>query len=96
MSTLWDINRFSEELQKITTDNAVIQAAQEARDALEAGAENFIIAESHIGKWYDDCRGASIYLIPPPRGVSPYYANIEFAKNTRWLPMLQAYHDHFA
>lgn len=96
MSTLWDINRFSKELQKTTTDDAVIHAAQCACDLLEAGQDNLIIAESHIGQWYDECRGASIYLIPPPRGVSPYYADIEFAKKTHWLSMLQAYHNHFA
>lgn len=88
--TLWDIAHFCEELHKLTTDSAVREAAQEVRTALEAGAENFVIAESHNGPEVERCRGATIYL--PAWDISRYYGDLEYAQAHRWLAMLEAYH----
>ncbi len=88
--TLWDIGHFCEELDKLTTDNAVREAAQEVRAALEAAPQNFVIAESHDGSKVERCAGATIYL--PAWDISRYYDDLEYAKNHRWPAMLQAYH----
>jgi hypothetical protein len=89
-NTLWDLAHFCEELDKVTTDAAVRQAAQEVRAALQAGPGNFVIAESHNGSGVERCAGATIYL--PAWDISRYYGDLEYAKDHRWLAMLQAYH----
>jgi len=38
------------------------------------------------------CGGISIYLLPPLSDLSPYYKDLKFAKDHRWLEMLKAYH----
>lgn len=88
----WDIAHFSKELQKITKDSTVVQAAAEVQEVLKAGTENFVIAESHLGTHYDPCCGVSVYLVQPPQSISPYFAELAFSKDTHWLSMLQAYH----
>jgi hypothetical protein len=86
--TLWDISHLSKELLNLN-DN-LSQAAQNVINAFEPNSEKFVIAESHLGQDYDQCCGASIYLIPPPHPVSKYYADLEFAKDfTNWPTMLQ-------
>ena len=91
-NTLWDIAHFCEELERLTADGAVRQAAGEVRAKLRAGAGGLVLSESHYGDTVGRCGGVSVYLIPPPGDVSRYYADLEYAKDGRWLAMLQAYH----
>jgi hypothetical protein len=94
-NTLWDINHFSTELFKVTSDNTVKMATQDVKNAFQAGPDKFIMAESHLGKWYEQCCGASIYLIPPPSSPSKYYEELTFAKDAiNWSKMLQKYHEN--
>jgi hypothetical protein len=88
----WDIHAFSKELQGLTSDAAVERSAKEICNILDFGLGKLIIAQSHLLANYDQCCGASIYLLHSGREVSPIYAGLEFAKSTRWLPMLQEYH----
>jgi hypothetical protein len=89
--TLWDIADFCQGLGKYATATTVKQAAQDVRSALTAGTGNFVLTESHYGSPVERCAGVNIYLIPPPPDVSPYYADLDFAKH-RWSEFLQAYH----
>jgi hypothetical protein len=91
-NTLWDIGNFCEELAKRTRHETVRPAAQGVRRALEQGPENFVIAEAHHGVSVARCTGATIYLLPPLMDISRYYADLNYAKNHRWLEMLEAYH----
>jgi hypothetical protein len=92
--TLWDASNFCKVLSGLTQDNSVKQAAQNVIKEFEPGSEKFIIAESHIGEAYDQCCGASVYLIPRSQRISPYYADLEFAKDCEnWLAMLKKYHN---
>lgn len=92
--TLWDINHFLKELSAISSSNEVKDAAMQAQAAFRAGPDNFVIAESHFGSWFDQCCGASIYLMPPPGNISEYYKDLDFAKEVNnWPMMLQKYHE---
>jgi hypothetical protein len=91
-NTLWDVGHFCEELEKVTADDAVKQAAREVLAVLKADPANFVIAEAHNGAKVDRCRGVTIYLpsmMPPSR----YYADLDYAKKHKWLAMLEAYHE---
>ena len=93
--TLWDASNFCKVLSGLTPDSNVNQAAQNVVQEFKANSGKFIIAESHLGKDYDQCCGASVYLIPRPHCVSKYYADLEFAKDCKnWPLMLQKYHEY--
>ena len=91
-NTLWDISHFCEELEKQTANRAVRDAAKSARTALQSGSRQFVLAESHRGGSVARCAGATIYLLPALMEVSPYYGDLKYAKEHRWLAMLEAYH----
>jgi hypothetical protein len=94
-NTLWDINHFSLELSKLTKDDAIRAAAQDVQNAFQAGPGKLVMASSYLGKWFDKCCGASIYLIPPPSHLSQYYQELAFAKDFgNWWGMLQKYHEN--
>jgi hypothetical protein len=91
-NTLWDIAHFCEELEKETANRAVRDAAKSVCSALQSGSSQFVLAESHRGTSVARCAGATIYLLPALMEVSPYYGDLKFAKEHRWLAMLKAYH----
>jgi hypothetical protein len=92
-ATLWDIGQFCEELEKQDQSDAVKQATQKVAKALQAGKEQFVIAEAHSGPTVARCCGVNIYLQPPLlSAISRYYADLQFAKKHRWLDLLKAYH----
>lgn len=92
--TLWDINHFLKELSAISSSNEVKDAAMQAQAAFRVGPDNFVIAESHFGSWFDQCCGASIYLMSPPGHISEYYKDLNFAKEVNnWPLMMQKYHE---
>lgn len=92
--TLFDVGEFSTRLGDYIMDPVLLQAAQEVRLALRPGAGHLIMAEAYHGSDLDKCAGLSIYLPERRRRmrISPYYSDLEFAKQHRWLAMLQAYH----
>jgi Clostripain family. len=93
--TLWDASHFCKVLSGLTQESNVNKAAQNVVKEFEANSGKFILAESHLGKDYDQCCGASVYLIPPPHNVSKYYTDLEFSKDCKnWPLMLQKYHEY--
>ena len=93
-NTLWDINHFLKELSAITSSNEVRDAAMQAQAAFKVGPDKFVIAESHFGSWFDQCCGASIYLMPSTGNISEYYGDLDFSKEiNNWPLMLQKYHE---
>lgn len=93
--TLYDVSNFCKVLSNLTQDSNVTQAAQNVVKEFEPNSGKFIIAESHLGKDYDQCCGSSVYLIPRPYCVSKYYADLEFAKDCKnWPLMLQKIHEY--
>ena len=91
-NTLWDVFHLCEELERLTEDDGVRRAAQGVRAALEVGPGNCVIAEGHNGSKVDRCGGVTIYLIPPLMEVSRYYGELDYARDHRWLEMVEAYH----
>lgn len=91
-NTLWDISHFCEELEKLSADEQIKEAARETIAVLRPGTDNFIVAEAHSGKRVERCGGSSIYLIPPPLDLSQYYDELEFARHHSWLSLLKQYH----
>lgn len=90
--TLWDVAHFCEQLEQTTPHSPIGQAAQAVRAALQSGPENFVVAEAHHGAKVERCKGITIYLVPPPDSLSPYYAEVAYAQDHRWRAMLEAYH----
>jgi hypothetical protein len=91
-NTLWDVTSFCEELENNSASEQVRQAAAAVRAILKPGSEGFIIAEAHSGDKVARCGGLTIYLVPPLIDISRYYQEVDFAKEFKWLEMLQAYH----
>lgn len=91
-TTLWDVAHFCEALCAATDDEAVVAAARAVRDALAPGTARFVLAEGRRGEALARCGGLSIYLQPYTVDLSPYYAELDFARDRRWHAMLRAYH----
>jgi Clostripain family len=92
---LWDLGSLSVRLAGAGSSQAVREAAQSLGAALKPGGPA-VLAEEHLGEWFEGIGGVSIYLVPAKRQrVSPYYADLALAKDTKWAAMLQAYHDYF-
>jgi len=91
-NTLWDVANLCEELAVKTKDDVIRQSANEVRAKLQPNNKSFVIAEAHNGTKVERCGGVTIYL--PPRvlsQISRYYGDLAYAKDHRWLAMLQAY-----
>jgi len=91
-NTLWDVANLCEELALKTQDDAIRQSTKEVRAELQPNSDKFVIAEAHSGTKVTRCGGITIYL--PPRvlsQISRYYGDLAYAKDHRWLAMLQAY-----
>jgi hypothetical protein len=89
---LWDAGTLAAYLAANSDSAAVRDAARVVGAALQAGGA--VIAEGHLGDWFDGLGGVSIYAVPPGvQRVSPYYDELSFAQSTRWGEMLRAYHD---
>lgn len=91
---LWDIGSLASGLAGQANAPAEVRAAAAGvSEALRVGAGP-VLAEGHLGKWFDGIGGVSIYLMPSGRHkVSPFYGQTDFAGETRWGEMLAAYHD---
>lgn len=86
-----DLHSFASAIAAATTVDAVRRASVEVQRAIEGkGVESPIIAEAHGGPAMDAARGLSIYF-PPFHVPSPFYAELDFARRTRWADFLDAY-----
>jgi hypothetical protein len=93
---LWDINQFSKEITKATSDSKVKAAARDVQAAIKPGSANFVLSKAGIGSSYATCGGLSVYLIPPLEDVSKYYGDLAFTKEyPNWQKMLQNYLTHW-
>ncbi|HST04343.1 MAG TPA: clostripain-related cysteine peptidase [Chloroflexia bacterium] len=87
--TLWDISSFSEELSS-DGDSSIKKAVNAVSDALKPSDTGFVVAESHSKGRLEKCRGVTVY-VPALCDISPYYSDLDFAKEHDWLKMLEAY-----
>jgi hypothetical protein len=94
---LWDIGSVAAGLARsAAVSDPVKQAAADTLKALSPGSGT-VLAERHLGAWFDGIGGASVYLMPPgEQRISPCYASLAFAKDTQWDEMLAAYHARLA
>lgn len=98
--TLWDITHFLKELAKQVKENVadthlkteLAKVAVQLEAALKVGPSHFVLAEGHQGAKVAQCGGVTIYLPSTPT-ISPYYTDLEFAKQHRWPALLKAYLD---
>jgi hypothetical protein len=90
---LWDLRSVASALAgSASVSDAVRQAAAKTAGAFAPGAGP-VLAERHLGGWFDGIGGVSVYLMPRElQRVSPHYKTLGFAKDTRWDEMLEAYH----
>lgn len=91
-NTLWDIAHFCEALEGAGFGPAVLAAAADVRAALAPGAGRLVHAHGTRGERVRRCGGLSVYLLPQLLELSRYYAEVDFARDHRWLAMLEAYH----
>ena len=92
---LWDVGTLMQRLAAASTQPQLRSAAQSLHDALLPGA-GAVLAEGHVGNWFDGIAGTSIYFVRTPARVSPHYPSLAFAKDTRWGEYVQAYRDFYA
>jgi hypothetical protein len=92
-NTLWDLGHFCEEIHNMQVPTGIRDTAGAVQTALQTGNGRFVIAESHRGSRVQNCRGITIYMVPPINAISPYYHELDFARDMPWIGMLEAYHD---
>jgi hypothetical protein len=91
---LWDLGTVVRQLSTNTQELTVKAAADELLRILRPGASG-VLAEGHVGDWFDGLAGASVYLVRPPTRISPYYRELALPKDTHWGDVLSAYHQAF-
>lgn len=91
-ATLWDIAHFCEALQLRTENEEVRKAAGRVRAALAPGIDSFIVEQRSSGAKVAPCGGLTVYLRPYRKPISRFYDSLSFARQVRWLDMIQAYH----
>jgi hypothetical protein len=92
-NTLWDLGHFCEVLETTTTEGRIKGAAGAVQSALDQGEGRFVLSESHSGPKVQQCRGVTVYLVPPISTISRYYRELDFTLDHSWIGMLEAYHD---
>jgi hypothetical protein len=89
---LWDLGSFARALAGFPDFPADLKERAEAvSKALERGMGT-VLAEEHLGKWFEQIAGVSIYFPPEKEFISRFYPQLKFAQDTQWLGMLQKYH----
>jgi hypothetical protein len=91
-NTLWDLGHFCRELAQSSQLAGIGVAAEAVWAALEPGHGRLLVAESHRGAKVRQCRGVTIYLVPPITEISRYYRELDFALNHAWTRVLDDYH----
>jgi hypothetical protein len=70
-------------------NGSVTEAAQSLITALQA--DDFVLAEGHLGPQVESCGGVTVYFPSPTDSVSPYYGDLRFANERGWDDFLGAY-----
>lgn len=91
-NTLWDASHFCRELETAAASEPVKTAAAALRAALAQGPGRPVLAEGHAGPKVEHCAGVNLYLVPPLVKISRYYRELAFARDSRWLELLEGYH----
>ena len=87
-ATLRDLKSFCIELRAKLRTSVLQQAAKATEAALLPGVGKLLLAEEHYGPSVQNCAGMSLYL--PIDSISPYYGDLAFARQQRWLAFLEA------
>jgi Clostripain family len=90
---LWDLGSLAGGIAAhANASDSVRGAASAVTAALKNG--HGVLAEGHRGAWFEGTSGVTVYLVPPGvQRVSPYYGELAFPQQTRWLDMLTKYHE---
>lgn len=90
---LWDLRAIAAGLAAAADATPAVRAAAAALvQQLEPGAGS-VLAEGHVGAWFDGTAGLTAYLMPPrEQRIAPSYASLALARDTQWDEMLAAYH----
>ena len=93
--TQWDLARLAENLAGGAAGAPVREAAKAIGESLRPAADGPALASRQSGAGVAGCGGLALYL-PPLVRVSPYYADLAFARGCRWSRWLAAYHQALA
>lgn len=91
---LWDLGTLARQLASQSPGSPVAVASAKLVQALKPGAGT-VLAEGHVGAWFDGLGGVTVYLPMHPAHASRHYADLGFAQTTRWPKMLAEYRDYF-
>ena len=89
--TLWDLGDWCRAFRRLKPERCVDHAARCVQESLDE--VGFIIKSESQGRKVRNVAGLSIYLPPELTPVSPYYADLAFAKANLWDEVLAAYHE---
>jgi hypothetical protein len=89
---LWDLGSVSAALSAAADASADVHAAAAAVNAALEPGKGAVLAEGHVGAWFDGTCGVSIYL-PLAQRLTPAYAGLAFAADTQWDEMVTAYRE---
>jgi hypothetical protein len=90
---LWDLGSLARRLAAGGVP-AVRACATSLLERMKNG-NGAVLAEGHVGTWFDGIGGLTIYLPQPPGGASEHYAPLRFATETRWPALMGAYRNAF-
>lgn len=91
---LWDLGTLARRLAARNPGSAIANASANLLQALQPGA-GAVLAEGHVGDWFDGLGGVTAYLPMNPARASAHYADLGFAQDTRWPKMLAEYRNFF-
>jgi hypothetical protein len=89
---LWDIRSLVSELSMQTNNENTKSLCESIVEVMKPGGA--ILDEIHLGDWFKNIGGLSIYLPMPKEvpGVTAYYPDLQFGSKTCWYEMLMKYH----
>jgi Clostripain family len=90
---LWDIATLATGLAHSAAHADVTTAAHALAAAVQPGPQHAVLAEAHLGEWFDGIGGLTLYMAPPRLPVSTAYNNLALAQYTAWGKLLAAYKD---
>jgi hypothetical protein len=90
---LWDIQSVIRHLSDHIKQVEIKLAANSVTEVFNKSG--LVVCSGHLGEWFDDIGGLSVYLIAPkknkPRHISNYYPYLAFSKEAKWYDLLMAY-----
>jgi hypothetical protein len=90
---LWDILSVATHLSKNIQHEKIISAANSVIETFNKSG--LVLCSDHLGEWFDNTGGLSVYLIAPkrnkPRHISGNYPELAFSKDAKWNDLLLAY-----